>query len=83
MSNQDGTGNALDGIGRIFIAALCFAPLVIIGTGENPKWWAMVLAGFCGGTILAKAATGASWFNSIVWWGGIGAVAGFLFYLAV
>jgi len=39
MPNKDGTGNALDGIKRIGIAALCFAPLVFIGTRLEPKWW--------------------------------------------
>jgi len=76
MPNKDGTGNALDGIKRIGIAALCFAPLVFIGTRLEPKWWAMVLTGLIGGAALAKFATKGSWVN-IIGWGAIGAIAGF------
>ena len=82
MPNKDGTGNAADGVGRIFLFALCFAPLVIIGIQENPKWWAMAIAGFIGGGVLAKAATKGSWKN-IIGWAAIGLAAGLGFYAGV
>lgn len=82
MPNSDGTGNAADGIGKVFLAAICFAPLVLIGTGENPKWWAMALAGLVGGGLLAKIATKGSLVN-ILGWASIGAAAGLGFYFAI
>ena len=81
MANKDGTGNALEGIKNVLIVAAVFAPMVYFGTRLNPIWWAMTLAGLAGGVLAAKIVTKGSWVN-LAGWGGIGAVAGYLFYLA-
>lgn len=82
MPNKDGTGNAIDGIKRIGLAAIFIvAPILLTGL-YYPHWWAMMIAGGIGCGIMGKLATKGSWVN-IAAWAGIGAVAGLLFSLAV
>ena len=78
--NKDGTGNAWDGLKNIGMALVYF--LLLFFTGEHfGHWWAMILVGGLGGAALGYFA--GKDLKAVVAWGGIGAVAGFLFYLAL
>lgn len=82
MKNSDGTGTPLEGIKRIgYAIVFVIAPILLTGL-YYPHWWAMALAGGIGCGVMAKLATKGYWKN-IAGWAAIGAIAGFLFSLAV
>lgn len=83
MPNSDGTNNVWDALKAIGIAAIFAAAIVLAGTSIKHPWLIIPVTPLCtavGAFLASRKSSNKVILSAILCWGGVGLVAGVLWY---